>query len=393
MILILFLILLEVVTILVLKERFYKDSPNKFWLSVVIHSFLSIYIWYLLFRILFYHGEFDTPENIWQRTNMMGVIIAVIIPRIMLFVFHYTGKIIRIIQKGYVKFLTDSGLVICAVILIIISIGTFYSRNNFRVEKIEIRISGLNPDLNGLKIAQISDLHLSSYHKRMQQLEKAINVINALDPDIIINTGDFVTYGAGEYGNCDTTLVKQKSRFGNYAVLGNHDMGTYMPQKTTTWVNENQNKLNRLIAKSGYLLLADTNKIIKIKNAEVALIGVTTAGRYPDIKHGDVRKAMEGIESSDFRILLAHDPNQWEEDVSGKTNIDLTLSGHTHGMQFGIITKNFRWSPSKYIYSHWNGLYSSGNQYHYVNRGLGLLAIPFRIWMPPEITLLILKSE
>jgi len=120
---------------------------------------------------------------------------------------------------------------------------------------------------------------------------------------------------------------------------------------------------------------------------------VVTGGRHPNMIHGDLRKAMEGTDSADFKIFLCHDPNQWETDVAGKTNIDLTLSGHTHGMQMGVITKWFRWSPSEYFYPHWNGLYSQGNQYHYVNRGLGTFVIPFRIWMPPEITVITLAAE
>ena len=109
--------------------------------------------------------------------------------------------------------------------------------------------------------------------------------------------------------------------------------------------------------------------------------------------HGDLIKAMKGTDSADFRILISHDPNHWEESVLGKTNIELTFSGHTHGMQMGILTKGFKWSPSQYFYPRWNGLYSSANQFLYVNRGLGVLAIPFRIWMPPEISVIRLTSE
>ena len=118
-----------------------------------------------------------------------------------------------------------------------------------------------------------------------------------------------------------------------------------------------------------------------------------TYGRHPDIVHSDPVIAAEGTDSADLRILLAHDPNQWREDVAGKTDIELTLSGHTHGMQVGIITKRFSWSPSKYFYPEWNGLFSEGDQYLYVNRGLGVMGVPFRIWMPPEITVLTLVVE
>ena len=116
-------------------------------------------------------------------------------------------------------------------------------------------------------------------------------------------------------------------------------------------------------------------------------------GRHPNITHGDLGKAIAGLDSVDLKILLSHDPNHWEKAVTGKTDIHLTLSGHTHGMQMGIVTKKFKWSPAKYFYPHWNGLFSNGNQFQYVNRGLGVLAVPFRIWMPPEITIITLKKE
>jgi predicted MPP superfamily phosphohydrolase len=116
-------------------------------------------------------------------------------------------------------------------------------------------------------------------------------------------------------------------------------------------------------------------------------------GRHPYITYGDLGKAITGLDSVDLKILLSHDPNHWEKAVVGKTDIDITLSGHTHGMQMGILTKHFKWSPSKYFYPHWNGLFLEGNQSQYVNRGLGVLSIPFRIWMPPEITIITLRPE
>jgi hypothetical protein len=148
-----------------------------------------------------------------------------------------------------------------------------------------------------------------------------------------------------------------------------------------------------MIKASGYQVLNNEYRKITIGNASLALIGVTTGGRHPNMVHGDLNSATRGLDSADLKILLTHDPNHWAEAVESKTDIQITFSGHTHGMQMGIITKKFRWSPSKYFYPHWNGLYSSGKQYHYVNRGLGILSIPFRIWMPPEITIITIKKE
>lgn len=378
---------------LAIRERFYENSRLRFLIIITIQTLLNLFLVYYLLRIALFRGEFDSPGNIWFRTSLMGLVFALMVPELLIFLFHYAGKLIRIKKKGYLKPLTDLSLWISSIFILTIAGGTFFGRFNFTVEKVDIPIKDLPKGLNGLTIAQISDLHLSCFYKRYGKLEKAIEIVNSLQPDMIINTGDFVTYGAGEFGSCDTILAKQQSRFGAFAVLGNHDMGTYMPESSPEWREQNIERLTSLVVNSGYVVLKNSNSVIDINRVKVAIAGVTTAGRHPDIIHGSVSEAAAGSDSSDFRILLAHDPNQWETDVAGKTKIDLTLSGHTHGMQVGIITKAFRWSPSKYFYPHWNGLYREGNQYHYVNRGLGLLAIPFRIWMPPEITLIRLTRE
>jgi predicted MPP superfamily phosphohydrolase len=275
----------------------------------------------------------------------------------------------------------------------VVSWGTFVGRYNFRTVEITLKIKNLKPGLNGLRIVQISDLHLSGFYNHYKKLQKVVGIVNDLKPDIIINTGDFISFGWREFDSYDTILLREKSRYGNFAILGNHDMGTYMPGSTLSDKADIVMKVSDKIKVSGYQLLHDSNIIMDIGGAKVAFIGVVTAGKHLRIIHGDLRKAMEGTDSADFKIFLCHDPNQWEADVAGKTDINLTLSGHTHGMQMGVITKWFKWSPAEYFFPHWNGLYSEGNQFHYVNRGLSTLAIPFRIWMPPEITVITLAAE
>ena len=236
-------------------------------------------------------------------------------------------------------------------------------------------------------------MHLSSFYHHKKQLEKVIIKVNQLNPDLLINTGDFISFGWREFELDDTILAKGKSRYGNFAILGNHDIGTYDPDYTETDRKNNIVRLNELIQSSGYQVLNDEFKIIQIGNARIGMIGVLTGGRHPYMTHGNLDKAISGLDSIDLKILLTHDPNHWAEAVDKKTDIEVTFSGHTHGMQMGIMTKHFRWSPAKYFYPHWNGLYSDGRQYHYVSRGLGTLAIPFRIWMPPEITVITLKKQ
>ncbi len=184
----------------------------------------------------------------------------------------------------------------------------------------------------------------------MKHLEYAMEKLNSFRPDLIINTGDFVTFGWREFDRCDTILSKSRGIYGNFAVFGNHDMGVYYPGASDEDKEAIVMKMNELITASGYRVLNDEHVMVNIKGVKVAMIGVKTSGSHPHIIHGDLNKAIEGIDSADFKILLFHDPNQWDEDVVGKTDIDLSFAGHTHGGQFGILTKKFRWSPVKYFY-------------------------------------------
>jgi len=378
---------------MVLRQHFYSVSRIKYYISVLINVILTLWFWILYIEIAAFSGFYDTQRHIWLLMNMTGMIIAVVVPRIILIILHFSGKLAKIKYGGHKKWLTNAGIIIMVFMLSVIGLGTFSGRFNFKTEAITVNIKGLNQDLNGLRIVQLSDLHLAGFYHHRHVLENMMEEINLLKPDLILNTGDFVSYGWREFNGNDTILSKAKSNFGNFAVLGNHDFGTYHPFFTEADRRNNVLIMNQLIKSSGYEVLNDEFTTIDIGHSKIALIGITTLGRHPDILHGDLGKAIAGLDSADLKILLSHDPNQWEINVAGKTDIDLTLSGHTHGMQMGILTKKFRWSPAKYFYPHWNGLFSEGEQYHYVNRGLGVLAIPFRIWMPPEITIITIKSE
>jgi len=393
MLLLIILIITEIFTPLVLRQHFFNTSRVKYYILICIHFIISIWLWILFIKINSYHSFYDTPQNIWLLMNMMGMIVAVVTPRVLLNMLHYSGVLARKKTGGHNRGLTNTGLIISIVIFSIITFSTLFGRFNFKTEEVTIKIKGLNKELDGFKIIQLSDMHLAGFYHHKKVLQKVIERVNSYKPDLILNTGDFVTFGWREFDNNDTILVKEKSKYGNFAVMGNHDFGTYHPDFTEADRENNNLLMNKFVELSGYRVLNDEFQIVKIGEAKIAIIGIITVGRHPHIIHGNLNKAIAGLDSVDLKILLSHDPNQWDENVAGKTDIDITLSGHTHGMQMGILTKKFRWSPSKYFYPHWNGLFSEGNQYQYVNRGLGVLAIPFRIWMPPEITLITLKSE
>jgi predicted MPP superfamily phosphohydrolase len=359
----------------------------------LINVILSIFLWILFIEAETYEGVYDTAAHIESLLNLAGAVCAIAVPRTILIICHFTGVLIKIREKEHIIPLTNAGLLAFIIVFLIIVTGTIHGRFNFKTEELTIKVKGLNSDLDGLKIVQLSDLHLSCFYRHTVLLEEVMEDITSMAPDLIINTGDFVTFGWREYDRFDTILIKARSRYGNFAVLGNHDTGIYHPDFSVSDREENIEEMTSIVRASGYHLLNDTNTIVNIGSARVALAGVKTYGSYPNITHGDIRKAMDGLPESDFKIFVCHDPNQWEEDVTGKTDMDLTLAGHTHGMQMGILTKKLKWSPSKYFYPRWHGLFNIGEQYLYVNRGLGVLAVPFRLWMPPEITVITLRAD
>jgi hypothetical protein len=393
MLLLAILILSELLTTIVLRQHFKGTSKAKYYISLIINSILSIYMWILYVQVSSYKDYYDDPGHIWLLMNLTGTFCAVLVPRVILDILHFTGRLIKSRKGHHIRSLTNAGLIIWIVIFSIVVEGSTIGKFNFRTEEVKIKVPGLNRDLEGLTIVQLSDMHLASFHRHKGELLKVMERVNSFKPDIIINSGDFISYGWREFDSCDTILSVAKSRFGNFAVIGNHDIGTYNPDFDEAERVSNLVRMNELITASGYRVLNDENCFINVGDAKIAIIGVITRGRHPHMIHGDLNKAMAGTDSASFRILISHDPNHWEKAVSGKTKIDLTFSGHTHGMQMGILTRGFKWSPAQYFYPRWNGLYSDRNQFLYVNRGLGLLTIPFRIWMPPEITVIRLTGN
>jgi predicted MPP superfamily phosphohydrolase len=382
------LFLSEILTIIVLRHHLKGLSKAKYYSAVIINSILSIYLWILFITVSAYNGIFDDPGHIWLMMNLAGAYCAILVPRIILDVLHFTGKLIRIRKGGHIRSLTSAGLIIWGVIFSIIIISSTIGKFNFRTDVTEIKISGLNKNLDRLTIVQLSDIHLAGFYRHKGELVKVMEKVNSFKPDILINSGDFVNYGWREFDGNDTILSIAKGRLGQFTVIGNHDIGTYNPDLDQAGRDSNLLRMNEMVKASGYRVLNDENTFINAGDARIAIIGVITKGRHPHMIHGDLERAMAGTDSADFRILISHDPNHWEKAVRGKTKIELTLAGHTHGMQMGILTRGFKWSPSQYFYPRWNGLYSEGNQFLYVNRGLGVLGIPFRIWMPPEITVI-----
>jgi predicted MPP superfamily phosphohydrolase len=211
-------------------------------------------------------------------------------------------------------------------------------------------------------------------------------MINHLEPDFIFFTGDLVNNCSWELDNWDSVLKKLTAKKGKYAVLGNHDYGDYKKWDTEEMKLKNFDEIKHFYKKIEFKLLLNEAEIFNNNGDKMAIIGVENWGNPPFKQYGDLDKSLLNVQYIPFKILLSHDPSHWSKEVIGKTNISLTLSGHTHGMQAGINLKNKKWSPIKYKYKHWAGLYENKQQYLYVNRGLGWLGFPGRLGMRPEIT-------
>ena len=393
MIVLVILAVIEALTYFVLRQHLFEKRRSLFYFSVLVNTLISIWLWILASELINYKGIFDMPGHIWMIMSFTGMLFAVIIPRILLIILHFTGRFFRNRYGQVQGWLTTSGIIIYVLACFIMATGTFSGRFRYITERYEVKVRDLHPDLEGLRIVLISDLHLASYYHHPHKLAEAVEIINSEEPDLILNTGDFVTFGWREYDRHDTILCASQSRLGNFAVAGNHDFGTYHPNFSEAERANNVLLINRKAEASGYTMLNDKNVPVRKDSAIIMLAGVTTLGRHPDIRYGDIDRALKGSENADLVLLLIHDPNQWEEEITGRNDVDITFAGHTHGMQIGIITKRLRWSPASQIYKQWNGLYSNNGSSLIVNRGLGVLGIPARIWMPPEISVITVRGE
>ena len=271
--------------------------------------------------------------------------------------------------------------------------GMLRGKYNYKVIKHQLSFNRLPKDFNGFKIVHISDFHCGSFDNK-EKLTYGIDLINKQKPDIILFTGDMVNNIADEILPWKSLISSLSAPYGKYAVLGNHDYGDYNSWNSDEEKIENFKKLITLQNEMGFKLLNNTSEIININQSTIDLIGVENWGSGFKQK-GNLDLALANTKANDFKILMSHDPTHWKEKVlTHKQHIDLTLSGHTHGMQFGIeIPGIIKWSPAKYRYKHWAGIYQEFNQIINVNRGFGFLAYPGRVGIYPEITLITLQTK
>jgi len=305
------------------------------------------------------------------------------------------------IPENTVPFRRNSMVVFCGgiaggILFLLLLSGIFFWQFDFRVRREIVQLKDLPPSFDGMKMVQLSDIHLGSWPSKVQ-LEKAVSMVNALQPDIVVFTGDLFNYGTSDGNGFETILMKLHAPEGIYAILGNHDYGDYVSWHSPEAKRKNMEELFLYFKKLGWHLLRNENVILKNGMDSIALIGVENWGATQRFQRlGDIRKAEKGTEGMSTRVLLSHDPTHWGSIISRQyQDIDLTLSGHTHGGQLGIDCCGIHWSPAGWIYPEWCGLYSNPDspspQYLYVNQGLGNIGYSGRVGILPEITLITLK--
>lgn len=368
------------------------------WLFVSV----VVYVNFLYVALTYDRSQGQTP----QFQMAMGLMLTVLIPKIVVLLVMFGEDIYRwgvklfstIFSKekeslpGRRKFLSQLALGLAAIPFAGFIYGIIQGKYNYKVLKYQLHFKDLPEAFDGYTITQISDIHSGSFTNR-QKIQYGVDLINQQHSDILLFTGDIVNNKADEMDDWIAVFDKLKAKEGKYAVLGNHDYGDYMDWKNPQDKIDNFKAVKNIHKKIGFDLLLNEHRYLEKGGQKIALIGVENWGKGFN-EAGDLQKASKGIQQDDFKILMSHDPSHWEYKVKQDSlNYHLTLSGHTHGLQMGIeIPGWIKWSPSKYVYKQWAGLYQEYGRYINVNRGFGYHAFPGRVGIWPEITVIELKK-
>jgi len=340
----------------------------------------------------------------------IGFFLTLYIPKIAIMLIMFGEDVFRVPQAmyryftegrgventGYLpsrrQFVSKIALGIAAVPFASFLYGMVIGKYNFKVLKYTLHFEDLPEAFDGYRISQISDIHSGSFDNK-EKIEYAVDLVNEQASDVILFTGDMVNNKATEMLPWKGVFSKLNAKDGMYSILGNHDYGDYVSWETEEAKEENLKHLTEIQNELGFDLMRNESRFIEKEGQRIALVGVENWGKGFKQK-GDLKKAAQQVDASDFKILMSHDPSHWQHQViADDYHYHLTLSGHTHGMQFGIeIPGWIKWSPVKWRYKYWAGIYKEQGQYINVNRGFGFLAYPGRVGIWPEITVIELKK-
>ncbi|GAB1346730.1 metallophosphoesterase [Cloacibacterium normanense] len=352
--------------------------------------------------ILYWILTFNKASRDHQQIQLMvSAMMIFVLPKLLSVIFLLIGDFTRFIEFGFKyftanenyfperrKFISTTALAAAGIFSALAIDGIIFGKYRHTVRKVKLRFKNLPESFKGYKIVQISDVHSGSFFNP-QKLQKAINLINEQDADVVLFTGDMVNNYADEFKPFIPLFKSIKAKDGKFSILGNHDYGDYGAWNSREEKAQNIPTLKNYQAEAGFKLLRNENIALEKNGEKIYLLGVENWGIKPFPQYGDLDKALKGVPEDAIKVLMSHDPTHFDEVVKKhKTNVHLTLSGHTHGMQFGLDLKNIKWSPVKFKYKKWADLYESEGKYLYINRGFGVIAYPGRVGINPEITVI-----
>ena len=362
----------------------------------------------VVFNVIYSINAIGESRGLSQQVMLsFGLFILTFSPKVIALIVLFGEDIFRIFKSGFNyfsstttsnyfpdrrAFVSKMALGLAAIPFSSVLYGMMRGKYNYQVIRHTLYFNDLPSAFEGFKLTHLSDIHSGSFDDE-NKIAYGIDLINEQDSDVILFTGDIVNNTADEMTPWIPYFNKLKASKGKYAVLGNHDYGEYGRWKNLEEKERNFQDIKDIHPKIGFNLLLNESVYLEKGNEKIALVGVENWGtRFK--KAGDLDLASSKLKKEDFKILMSHDPSHWEQEVkTHANNFQLTLSGHTHGMQFGIEIPGIKWSPVQYIYKHWAGVYKELGKYINVNRGFGFLAFPGRIGIWPEITVITLKKK
>ncbi len=378
-----------VLSTLLLDYLLYKQSKRSIFINIVFIFapaiiFTAGFTWVKFFYQLF--SAHQLPLLImWFNMGFL----AIYVPKFILVLSNiisskkkYTISTIRIFRNALI-----------ALVLIVFAYSVFITPQTISVKRIDIPFRDLPTAFDNYTIVQFSDVHLGSRPNDPQFYRKLVAEINHQQPDIVVFTGDMVNNFASEMVDFDTLFLQIKSKDGNFAVLGNHDYGDYSVWDTEAEKSENLSQIKKSFKKFGFQLLNNESLYLKKKSDSIALIGVENYRKKAPLNYSNLQKSMKGVDSKAFKLLLSHNPQHWEREILPQSDIDLTLSGHTHAAQMGFIIFGKIFSPAVFLFKQYYGVYEQENQKIYVSRGVGYIGLPLLIGLNPEISVIKLNHK
>ncbi|MCB0514806.1 MAG: metallophosphoesterase [Chitinophagales bacterium] len=371
--------------------------------------YFSVTVFYFIIALLIENGSV-TRETYWFRKYIAPLWVVLTFPKIIIAVFLLSEDAVRIVrwigrlftnpapstttaQNAISRsvFLSRLGIAVAALPAISLLYGAVMNTYNYQLKKVKLSLPNLPESFKKWKIIQISDIHIGSLTDQ-KAVQRGIDMINKENADLVLFTGDLVNTQAQEMDEWKEIFSQIKAKKGVFSILGNHDYGDYVRWSSVEAKKANFQQLVDTHKQMGWRLLRNEHQVFEENGKTLALIGVenwSNKAHFP--RYGNLKAACDGCEA-DCKILLSHDPSHWEAEVLNYPDIALTLSGHTHGMQFGINWGSFKWSPIQYVYKQWAGLYQQKQQQIYVNTGFGVLGFPGRVGFLPEITVFTFDS-